>query len=178
MLLNLAFASPMILHLNLRQAGGMEFGKKWFYEVCWKVWFFSLCRIGIKLPDTEDGVEMWIKEDKLSDLRIYFHELGKFTLHKYGLSLITFDYNEFFFICSLSEDYPDSFILDMSWLRYQKENLIRLSYVKSSSLSSLERPCVDDPGYNFRHCVEEFYSRQYVCIKIKIFYFGQYFALP
>ncbi len=128
---------------------------------------FSLfnCRIRIKLPDTEDGAEMWIKEDKLSDLRIYFHELGKFTLHKYGISLITpLCYNEFFFICSLSEDYPDSYILDMSWLRYQKENLIRLSYVKSSSLSSLERPCVDNSEYNFRHCVEVFYSRQYAYI--------------
>ncbi len=42
MLLNLAFASTMILHFNLRQAGGMELGKNDFMRCVVRYDFFSL----------------------------------------------------------------------------------------------------------------------------------------
>ena len=55
----------------------------------WEAWYLgpclipvSFCRIGIHLPDTDNTTSKWLKEDKLTDLKIYIHEQEKFIFHR------------------------------------------------------------------------------------------------
>ena len=55
----------------------------------WEAWYLgpclipvSFCRIGIHLPDTDNTTSKWLKEDKLTDLKIYIHEQEKIIFHR------------------------------------------------------------------------------------------------
>ncbi len=49
----------------------------------------------------------------------------------------------------------------MSWLKHSMASNIAIGYSKTTSLTRpTERPCTDDPRYDFALCIDEYFSKQ------------------
>lgn len=50
--------------------------------------------------------------------------------------------------------------VDLTWLRSGYQNDMDVRYKRVSTLSSPDRPCTADPGYDFTTCVDRYFSER------------------